>query len=191
MLFTINVLPLVLMYYLLARLIERFGTTDWGRIFVMAAATLGTLLTTFAVVLNNHIVAAVSAKIALYAFVRIYCDGERHWSYYAIAGFAAAFTPADELPALSFLAAVALLFLVRAPRPTLLAFVPAALVVVAAFFATNYLAHGTLEPPYAHRSTTDPEDNWYKYTYTVNGVERHSYWLNRQGIDVGEPTKLL
>ena len=71
MLFTVNILPLMLMYFLLARLAERFGTTDWGRIFVMAAATLGTLLTTFAVVLNNHIVAAVSAAIALYAFVRI------------------------------------------------------------------------------------------------------------------------
>ena len=79
MLFTVNILPLVLMYFLLARLVERFGTTDWGRVFVMAVATLGTLLTTFAVVLNNHIVAAVSAAIALYAFVRIYCDGERRW----------------------------------------------------------------------------------------------------------------
>lgn len=191
MLLTVNILPLVLMYYLLARLVERFGATDWGRIFVMAVATLGTLLTTFAVVLNNHIVAAVSATIALYAFVRIYCDGERRWGYFALAGFAAAFTAADELPALSFLAALGLLLLWRAPRPTVLAFTPAVLVVVAAFFATNYLAHGTLEPPYAHRSVTDPADNWYKYTYTVNGVERQSYWLDRQGIDVGEPTKLL
>ena len=67
MLFTVNILPLMLMYVLLARLVERFGTTDWGRIFVMAAATLGTLLNTFAVVLNNHIVAAVSAAVAMYA----------------------------------------------------------------------------------------------------------------------------
>ena len=66
MLFTINILPLVLMYVLLAKLVERFGTTDWGRIFVMAAATLGTMLNTFAVVLNNHIIAAVSAAVAMY-----------------------------------------------------------------------------------------------------------------------------
>ncbi|MGD9637283.1 MAG: hypothetical protein AB7G28_00295 [Pirellulales bacterium] len=190
-LFTINILPLVLMYYLLARMVERLGTTDWGRIFVMAAATLGTLLTTFAVVLNNHIVAAVSATIALYALVRIYFDGERRWGYFVVAGLAAAFTAADELPALSFLATVGVMLLWRAPRPALAAFAPAALVVVAAFFATNYLAHDTLVPPYAHRSATDPEDNWYQYTYTVNGVERQSYWLDRRGIDVGEPTKLL
>lgn len=191
MLITVNVLPLVLTYFLLARLVERFGTTDWGRVFVMAVATLGTFLTTFAVVLNNHIVAAVSATIALYAFARIYCDGERRFSYFAISGLAAAFTAADELPALSLLAALGLLLLVRAPRETLLAFTPAVLVVVAAFFTTNYLAHDSLRPPYAHRSETDPEDNWYAYTYTVNGKERNSYWLDRQGIDRGEPTKLM
>jgi hypothetical protein len=191
MLITVNVLPLVLMYFLLARLVERFGATDWGRVFVMAVATLGTFLTTFAVVLNNHIVAAVSATIALYAFVRVYCDGERRWGYFAIVGLAAAFTAADELPALSLLAALGLLLLVRTSRETLLAFTPAVLLVVAAFFATNYLAHDSLRPPYAHRSATDPEDNWYAYTYTVNGKERDSYWLDRQGIDRGEPTKLL
>jgi hypothetical protein len=191
MLFTVNILPLVLMYFLLARLVERFGTTDWGRVFVMAVATLGTLLTTFAVVLNNHLVAAVSASVTLYAFVRIYCDGERRWWYFALAGFAAAFTAADELPALSLLVVMGLLLLVRAPRETLLAFAPAALIVVAAFFVTNYLAHDSLLPPYMHRSVTDPNDNWYAYTYSVNGEQRESYWLHRQGIDRGEPSRLV
>ena len=191
MLFTVNILPLVLMYVLLARLVERFGTTDWGRVFVMAVATLGTLLTTFAVVLNNHLVAAVSAAVALYAFVRIYADGERRWQYFALAGFAAAFTAADELPALALLALMGAALLYRAPRETLLAFAPAALVVVAAFFGTNYLAHDSLLPPYMHRSVTNPGDNWYEYTYTVNGHERESYWLHRQGIDRGEPSKWI
>jgi hypothetical protein len=191
MLFTVNILPLVLMYFFIAKLVERFGTTDWGRVFVMAVATLGTLLTTFAVVLNNHLVAAVSAAVALYAFVRIYCDGERRWWYFALAGLAAAFTAADELPALALMAAMGFLLLIRSPRATLLAFAPAALLVVAAFFVTNYLAHDSLLPPYMHRSATDPSDNWYAYSYTVNGVERESYWLDRQGIDRGEPTRLL
>jgi hypothetical protein len=191
MLFTVNILPLLLMYFLLAKLAERFGTTDWGRVFVMAVATLGTLITTFAVVLNNHLVAAVSATIALYAFVRIYCDGERRWWLYALTGFAAAFTAADELPALSLLALMGTMLLTRTPRETLLAFAPAALIVVAAFFITNYLAHDSLLPPYMHRSATNRDDNWYAYSYTVNGVERNSYWLDRQGIDRGEPTRLM
>ena len=189
MLFTVNVLPMVLMFVLVARLAERFGTTDWGRIFVMAAATLGTILNTFAVVLNNHLPAAISATVALYAFVRIYFDGERRWAYFALTGLAAAFTAADELPAVSLLALMGVMLFLRAPRETLLGYVPAALVVVFAFFGTNYLAHDSLRPPYAHRSATDAEDNWYAYTYTVNGVERQSYWLDRQGIDRGEPSR--
>ena len=55
MLILVNVVPLVIYFFILARLVERFGTSDWGRIFVMAAATLGTFLTTFAIVLNNHL----------------------------------------------------------------------------------------------------------------------------------------
>ena len=55
-------LPLLVIYFgLLARLVERFGTTDWGRIFVMAAAVFGTFLTTFAVTINNHLIGAASA----------------------------------------------------------------------------------------------------------------------------------
>ena len=38
-------------------LAERFGTSDWGRLFMMGSATLGTFLTTFAVTINNHIAA--------------------------------------------------------------------------------------------------------------------------------------
>ena len=121
---TVNILPMALMFVLLARLAEKYGTTDWGRIFVVCAATLGTMLNTFAVVLNNHTVAAVSAAVALYAAVRIAADGERRLRYFALAGFAAALTAADELPALTLLAFLGLLLLWRAPRQTLIAFVP-------------------------------------------------------------------
>jgi hypothetical protein len=189
MLVTANLLPLVLMYVLLARLVERYGETDWDRIFVIAAATMGTFLNTFAVVLNNHIIAAVSAAVALYALVRIAADGERRWGYFFIAGLAAAFTAANELPALTLLGFIGIILLRHAPRQTLIAFVPAVAIVAAAFFATNWIAHESLRPPYMHRSDTDPTDNWYHYTYVVDGRERQSYWLDRQGIDRGEPTK--
>ncbi len=189
MLMTVNILPMALMFVLLARLVERYGTTDWGRIFVVCAATLGTMLNTFAVVLNNHTVAAVTTTIALYATVRILADGERRLRYFAIAGLASALTAADELPALVLLAGVGALLLWYAPRQTLLAFVPGAAVVVVAFFATNWIAHESLRPPYMHRSETDPDDHWYKYTYTINGREIKSYWQDRQGIDKGEPSQ--
>jgi hypothetical protein len=190
MLLTVNILPMALMFVLLAQFVEKYGTTDWGRIFVVCAATLGTMLNTFAVVLNNHTVAAVSAAVALYAAIRILADGERRLRYFTLASLASAFTAADELPALTLLAFLGLLLLWRAPRQTLIAFVPGAAVVVAAFFATNWIAHESLSPPYMHRSETDPNDNWYKYTYTVKDREIKSYWYDRQGIDKGEPSKL-
>jgi hypothetical protein len=179
----------VLMFAIIASFAERFGTTDWGRIFVVAAAACGTFLTTFAVVLNNHVIGAVSAAVALYAFVRIWFDGDTRIRWFALAGLAAAFTAANELPALAFFALMAAILLLASSRAWLLGFLPSAAVVATAFFGTNYWAHDSFRPPYAHRSETDSEDNWYAYTYTLDGKERKSYWLDPQGIDRGEPTK--
>ncbi len=189
MLVTINILPLALMFFVIAKLAERLGVTDWGSIFVVAAACLGTLLTTFAIVLNNHIVAAVSATLALYAFVRIWHDGNNRVRYYFAVGLFAAFTAANELPALAFLALLGLALLTRDRGAWLRGFLPGTLLVIVAFFATNYSAHDCLTPPYMHKGTDDPEQNWYIYNYTIDGVERQSYWQNRQGIDQGEPSK--
>jgi hypothetical protein len=147
----VNVLPLGIAFVVLARLVERLGTTDWGRLFVVGAATWGTFLSTFAVTLNNHIVAAVSALLAVAAALPVWLDGERRWRYFAAAGFFAALTAANELPALTLLGLLGLALLWKAPRQTLLAGVPAALLVAAAAIGTNYLAVGSLRPPYAHR----------------------------------------
>lgn len=190
MLVTINILPMALMLFLIAKLAERLGITDLGSIYVVAAACFGTLLSTFAVTLNNHTVAAVSVTIALYAFVRIWFDGETRLRYYFTAGLFAAFTAANELPALAFLALLGLALLFCDRRAWVRGFLPATLLVVIAFFATNYIAHGCLTPPYMHKGTDDPETNWYIYEYTIEGVTRQSYWQNRVGVDVGEPSKL-
>jgi hypothetical protein len=185
----VNILPMLIMFVAVAAVVDRFGITDLGRAFVMAASTLGTQLGTFAVVLNNHIPAAVSAAVAVYAVVRITHDGDRRARNFVLAGLAAAFAAATELPALALLAALFCMLLWRAPKGTLLAFAPAAAIVAASFFATNWLAHESLRPPYMHRSKTDPADDWYQYKYTVNGEEKQSYWQNRQGIDIGEESK--
>ncbi len=210
MLLSINVIPLLVYFLLLASLVERLGTTDWGRLFVMAAATLGTFLTTFAVVINNHLPAAVSLAVVLYAAVRIWFDQRRQWWYFAIAGGFAAFAAANELPAASLLAALGAALLWKAPRPTLVAFVPAALLVAVAFFGTNWIAHHSLRPPYMHRGkasktiddatatqadvpadspTEKDPDDWYDYTYVRNGKQYQSYWTGRVGIDRGEPSR--
>jgi hypothetical protein len=151
MLLLVNVLPLIAYFWVLTRILERYGCTDWGRIFVMATAAFGTFITTFAVVLNNHLPGAVCTVIALYTGLRIWYDGQRNWKYFLLAGFFGAFSVACELPALSFFAVLFVAVLWKAPRQALIAFLPAALIVVGPYFATNWLAHGNLVPPYGHR----------------------------------------
>jgi hypothetical protein len=188
MLVTYNVLPMLVYFVLLGCLADRFGTSEWARIFMMAAATFGTFLTTFVVSINNHTPAAVCVAIAAYAAVRIWYDGERGFRYFAVAGFFAAFAAANELPALSLVALLGAALSWKAPRETLVGYLPAALVVAVAALGTNYLAHNTLRPPYAHRSTTDRSDNWYDYSYVRDGRLRDSYWRHPLGIDQGEPS---
>jgi hypothetical protein len=151
MLVLTNVLPMILYFVLLAGLIEKLGTSDWGRIFVMAIATWGTFLTTFSITINNHLPAAISVLIATLAAIAIIRDGRRQPWLFAIAGCFSAFAVANELPALSFFAMLGAALLWKTPGQTIVAFVPSAAVVVAAFFITNYQAHESLSPPYLHR----------------------------------------
>ncbi|HEV3024604.1 MAG TPA: hypothetical protein VGX76_19145 [Pirellulales bacterium] len=193
MIVTFNLVPLVIYFLVVGGLAERFGTTDWGRLFVMAAATFGTFLSTFAVAINNHLPAAVGAAITLDAGLRIWYDGERRFRWFAVAGFFAAFTTASELPALAFFAAVAVGLFWKSPRAALVAFVPAAAVVAAAALGTNWISHHSLAPPYAHRRDGD---NWYEFQYRREGKVRDSYWSTsadavaaRGAIDRGEPDR--
>lgn len=157
-LFFCNVLPYLIFLCLLAAMLERIVVHDWTRYFVLSAAGFGTFLSTFAVTLNNHLPAAICVMVALYCLDRIYRTGPvchdaptASWKHYIVAGLFAAFAAANELPALSFFAFAGLLCLMKSPLKTLAGFVPAAAVVVAGFFGTNYLAHGTLRPAYMNR----------------------------------------
>jgi hypothetical protein len=147
-LLTFNVLPLIVYLLLLRNLVERFGTSDWGRFFVMSAACFGTFLTTFQTTLNNHTLATCTALFALYPAIRILLDGERRARYFVLCGFFAAFAACTELPAAALLALLFLLLLLRAPRRTLMFFLPAALPPLAFFFLTNYWALGSWRPAY-------------------------------------------
>ncbi len=186
MLVLFNVVPLVAGFALLAGLVECFGTSDWGRIFVMASAVFGTFLTTFAVTINNHLPAAVCALASVYAAVRIWFDGQRRARYFIVAGLFGALAAANEFPAVSILAAAAALLLWKSPRLWLLGFLPAVAVVAAAFFGTEWIAQHDLKPAYLHRSGND---NWYDYSYERNGRTIESYWKNPQGLDRGEPSR--
>jgi len=179
-LFTVNWLPLVIYWLLLGRLIDRFGVTDWGKLYVMAAGCFGTFLATFAISLNNHTVAACTAMFALYYALEIWrrpTPAQGSLLPFVLAGLFAAFTAAIELPALSFLVGIFALLLYRAPVQTLIGFVPPLVLVVAASLATNYLAIGKLTPAYAEFGE---KSEWYRY--------EGSHWLDTpekpgKGID--------
>jgi hypothetical protein len=180
MLLVTNLLPLALYYWLLVGLIERWGQTDWGKILAVAAASWGTYLTTFVVTLNNHLPAAICTLIALHVFISIWYDDERRARYFFIAGLAAALAAANELPALSLVGLLGLALLWKDWWRTLCFGLPPVVLVAAAFFGTNFVAHDTWIPPYAQR---DPDNNWYDY--------EGSHWRpeNRTGIDRGEPSR--
>ena len=188
MLVLCNLLPLVLCWFLLSRLIERFGTTNWGRVFSVAFVCFGTFLSTFAVTLNNHIPGVVSVTVALYCAVRIVFDKEIRWRYFVLAGFFGAFAVVCESPALLFFCWLGLWLLWHRWQRTLFFFVPAALLVASAFFAANYVAHKTLLPAYS-------QPDWYFYQYergtNSDGTPRvlESYWKNPQGFDKGEESR--
>jgi hypothetical protein len=148
-LFTTQWLPLVIYLVLLSRLVERYGTTAWGRYFVLAAACFGTLVTHFVITLNNHTFGVYSALFALYPALRIWSSSQPSpASCFLIAGFFTGFAVCNELPAASFAVALALLLLWRDPWRTLALFAPAAAVPLAAFLFSNYLAIGELKPAY-------------------------------------------
>jgi hypothetical protein len=157
-LFTLNWLPFVIYLIVLARLFDWQGRTDWGRLYALAAGAFATFLTPFAITFNNHSVATCSALFALYPSLRVWYGKERSSHLFLIAGFFAGFTACNELPAALMLLVLGAILLVRAPARTVLLFVPAAALPVAAFLWTNYLALGRLEPAYS-----EVGGRWYKF----------------------------
>ncbi len=186
LLLLVNLVPLVIYLVLLAQLVERLGRTDWSKFFVLACAGFATFLTTFAVTFNNHSIATYGVVFALVPAVKILepslagmaggsvVIGKRHW--FALAGFFAGFTACNELPAAAFALALFLILLRWAPRRTLLYFVPAAAIPVAAFFLTNYLAVGQWRPAYGEFGGP-----WYEYE--GSHWRKPGTYENKRGID--------
>lgn len=157
LLLLINALPWGLFLYFLANTIDCIAVRDWSRYFVLGCAGFGTFLTTFSITFCNHLPAAVATMACVYALLRISRGQETRlpkatWFTFFLAGLSAAFAFANELPALSLFAIAFVVCLFQSPPKTMSGFVPAAALVIAGFFGTNYWAHGTLIPAYAHRS---------------------------------------
>ncbi len=151
MLIVVNLLPLLAGWWWMIGWFERERLGDWSLGILSLFMAWGTYLSTFVNTLNNHLPAALAIGVSLWAIDRIAIIGDRRWRWFVLCGLATSFAAANELPALSWLAAaVAILLLVDARR-ALLGYVPALLPVALAFFLTNYIAHGEWNPAYAHR----------------------------------------
>ncbi|MDA7951795.1 MAG: hypothetical protein MPJ24_09950 [Pirellulaceae bacterium] len=149
--FTTNILPLILMFFLLGKFLLETGGSLFANVATMAIATHGTYLTTYAITLNNHLPAAVATFFALYIVYTIF-EQEKSalWRYWVL-GFLAGFAGANELPALAFIAFLTLFLFWYSWKKTTIAYLPALVLVGSCALGTNYIAHGSLSPPYMHR----------------------------------------
>ena len=197
LLILVNVVPLALYFWLLGKLVERYGTSDGGRMFVMAAATWGTFLTTFAVTLNNHLTAAICLLVAVHAALPIWTGQSKAWWRFGVAGLFAAFTAANELPATSFLVLLGAALLWKNPLRALGGFAPVAAIVVVALLGTNYYAHQSWRLPYMHRSDgpvvaeLDARQAESIVWKAGNAPPPIRAALNRQGFDISDQALLV
>lgn len=181
-LFTVNVVPFAIYLLLTARLVEGIGRTDFGRLLALASAAIGTFVLTFMGTLNNHTPAAFCVLFSAYPLVRAMSENRAMGPIGFLAcGFFAGFAATFELPAAAYLAGVGAPLLIARPRQTLLFFLPAAALPIAALFVCNYVALGQWLPAYSEFGGP-----WYNF--------EGSHWAKRgtpaaRGIDFSdEPT---
>ncbi len=182
--FTVNVIPFAVYLLLLAKLIEGSGKTDFGKLLAFTTAAVGTFLITFSGTLNNHSPAAFCVLFAAYPLVRaIQENRDMSPGGYVCCGFFASLAATFDLPAAAFLAALGLPLLISKSKQTVLLFLPAALLPIAALLACNYAAMGRFTPAYGEFGGP-----WYNY--------EGSHWAKRgtpagKGIDFNdEPTEV-
>ncbi len=147
-------LPMLLVFLIAVwRSILDCFAPDSAKLFGLSVACCGTALLPMTISLNNHLPAAMSTAVVMCVYLST--AGKTQLKFvatsYFVAGLAAAFAVANELPSLAMLAIWTLLFYRQHALATTVVFLPAVLLVTIAFFVTNLLAHQSLRPPYMHR----------------------------------------
>ncbi|MBI1345559.1 hypothetical protein GC163_04655 [bacterium] len=171
----INGLPFVIGLMGLAAWYHQTDATPQVCLVGLSVAAFGTLISPFLTSLNNHTPAAWGVLIATLCW-QWPPPSREGWQgiRFLLWGFSASWAAAHDLPAAAFAAAMGLFALRENWRWTLAAFVPAAIIPVAASLACNVAALGTWRPAYAGYGTDS-------YLFIEQGVP--SYWLQPQGID--------
>lgn len=166
----VNAIPYAGYLWLLMQIAERWGRTEWGKLYLVVAGAFATTVSPFLITLNNHTIGTFSLMLAWWSVLRIWDEVSSNdgslarpasrlpWAHFVSAGFFASFAVTNEMPALSFAAAAFVLLLWWSPRLTLLLFVPCAIIPMAAYFGTNYIAIGEIRPVQSRF-----ESDWYRY----------------------------
>ncbi len=177
-LFTVNVVPLIIYLGLIGQLIGRHVRSHWWKLYWLIAAAFGTYVTGYSTTLNDHSVGAWSALFAIYSAIRILYENDRRPLQYALSGLFAAFTVCNQLPAVFFAVGLFGWMLIKDWKRTLAFFVPAGALPVIAFLVTTYLSTGGLVPYYLMKHTA---------LYNYPG----SYWTEPKGTDALHEPKHL
>lgn len=152
LLVVVNLIPLAFLWWLLAHWASNYKLSLWAHTAFAGFVIWGSLLSTYANTLNNHLPAAICIAISLYCITKITEQRSQHWIWFCLCGVCTSFAAANELPALSWVAAAGAILMICSPSKAILGYLPATIPVALAFFGTNYLAHGEFTPAYAHRS---------------------------------------
>lgn len=180
LLLIVNVVPFCLTLFCLQRTLQQLGTALTTRTFVLLTAGFGSLLNPYLTTLNNHTPAVACAMLTISAALRLSLQPRRR-DFVAL-GFFAAMTSCFELPAAQLGVAALAIATGVSLRQTLRWFVPAAIIPLLFFFATNWSATGGLKPFYATYGTET-------YVYVHRGIP--SYWSNPQDLDANTESPLV
>lgn len=201
LLLVVNGLPFWLALRSLRRCLMLLDVSLSVRMFVLAVAGFGSMLNPYLTTLNNHTPAAATAMFAITAAVEILTNRRRAHTavnpasetgatlnsarpgrLFVALGFFASLTCCFELPAaLPGVLSFALAMMIDR-RLTLTRYVPAAVIPLAAFFITNWMATGGVKPFYATYGSET-------YVYEHNGIP--SYWTNPRDLDANQETPLV
>ncbi len=183
----VNLIPFWIALFVFWKLLLLYEFPVEVRVIMIAMLAFATPFLPFLTVLNNHTIAVVTLIFAIYPAVRIQkaCANQEVLSnskralLYVTAGFFAAFTCCNELPAGLFGIAIFLVLCKGDCKRTWVWFVPAALVPLIAFFVTNIIVTGGWKPFYLYYGTE-------KYVYEHLGIP--SYWAEPRGVDRARDT---
>jgi hypothetical protein len=168
----VNLLPFGLYLWFYWSYLEQVDVSGWSRACCFAVAALGTYVTGYTSVLNNHVFAAICIFFASFLYWRIAFHRDDGKSRFAWLGLAAGLAVAHEFPAALLVGPMLLALSLERPRRAVAFALPAFALPICALFAAEYAATRDLLPNYVHALLGR--------SYTVYPG---SYWSNPTGFD--------